>query len=162
YPRATLPSRGFPPSVSTACPAGAAGLEAKTGRARCERDTGRASRNSEAFYFKESSMSATNGKPIPAVADRRMSSGRQDKAIPQQQAEMLPRCKLEGIEVVAEFKDEAISGGGMKRRDAYLDMLRFCEDQHKQGERIDAVVCYDTSRFSRADSNETSAYIWRF
>jgi DNA invertase Pin-like site-specific DNA recombinase len=91
-----------------------------------------------------------------------MSSSQQDKSIPQQRAEMLPRCKLEGVQVVAEFKDEGISGGGMARRDAFLKMLAYCQERHQAGHPVAAVVCYDTSRFSRADSNETAAYIWQF
>jgi hypothetical protein len=91
-----------------------------------------------------------------------MSSSPQEKSIPQQQGVMLPRCRLEGVAIVADFKDEAKSGGGMRKRDAFLDMLRFCQERQKQGKPVGAVVCYDTSRFSRADSNETSAYIWQF
>jgi site-specific DNA recombinase len=91
-----------------------------------------------------------------------MSSSQQERSIPQQRAEMLPKAKLEGVEVVEEFKDEAISGGGMSKRDDFQRMLRFCQEQNRAGQPIDAVVCYDTARFSRADSNETSHAIWEF
>jgi DNA invertase Pin-like site-specific DNA recombinase len=97
---------------------------------------------------------------IDALGYWRMSSSPQEKSIPQQRAEMLPRCKLEGVELVAECKDEAKSGGGMKKRDDFQAMLRYCQERQKQGKPIAAIVCYDASRFSRADSNETSAYIW--
>jgi DNA invertase Pin-like site-specific DNA recombinase len=97
-----------------------------------------------------------------AVGYWRMSSSPQEKSIPQQRAEMLPRCKLEGVELAAEFKDEGKSGGGMRKRDSFLEMLRYCQEQHKQGKPVGAIVCYGSSRFSRADSNETSAYIWEF
>jgi DNA invertase Pin-like site-specific DNA recombinase len=108
-------------------------------------------------------MSESNSTPPDdAVAYWRMSSSPQEKSIPQQRAEMLPCCKLKNVEIVREFKDEAKSGGGMKKRDAFLDMLRFCQERAKAGQPIAAIVCYDTSRFSRADSNETSAYIWEF
>jgi DNA invertase Pin-like site-specific DNA recombinase len=90
-----------------------------------------------------------------------MSSSQQDKSIPQQRAEMLPRCKLEGVQIVREFKDEGISGGGMAKRDDFLSMLAFCEERRRAGEPIDAIVCYHTNRFSRADSNERAAYIWQ-
>jgi DNA invertase Pin-like site-specific DNA recombinase len=99
---------------------------------------------------------------IRAVGYWRMSSSPQEKSIPQQRAEMLPRCKLEGVELVREFRDEAKSGGGMKKRDDFLAMLRFCQEQHRAGTPIQAVVCYDSSRFSRADSNETASYVWEF
>jgi DNA invertase Pin-like site-specific DNA recombinase len=91
-----------------------------------------------------------------------MSRSPQEKSIGQQRAEMLPRCTLEGVEIVQEFKDEAKSGGGMAGRDSFHAMLRFCQERHKAGEPVGAIVCYNPSRFSRADSNETSAYIWEF
>jgi DNA invertase Pin-like site-specific DNA recombinase len=99
---------------------------------------------------------------VPAVAYYRMSSSPQEKSIPQQRSEMLPRCRLEGVRVVREFTDEAVSGGGMKKRDAFLAMLEFCREEAAAGRPLAAVACYDASRFSRADSNETSAYIWDF
>src|SRR5262249_34837513 len=100
--------------------------------------------------------------PVKAVAYYRMSSSPQEKSIPQQRAEMLPRCKLEGVEILAEFKDEGVSGGSMKRRDAFKEMLPFCKDQHAKGAPVAAVVCFDTSRFSRATSMETAHFIWEF
>lgn len=99
---------------------------------------------------------------IDAVAYWRMSSSPQEKSIPQQRAEMLPKCKLAGVNIVREFRDEGISGGGMKKRDAYLDMLSACQARHKAGKPVAAVVCFDTSRFSRATSTETGHYIWEF
>ncbi len=101
-------------------------------------------------------------EPIRAVAYYRMSSNPQEKSIPQQRAELLPRCQLAGVAIVKDFQDEGISGGGMKRRNAYLDMLAFCQAQAKAGKAVDAIACYDTSRFSRATSMETAHYIWEF
>jgi DNA invertase Pin-like site-specific DNA recombinase len=92
----------------------------------------------------------------------RMSSNPQEKSIPQQRAEMLPKCRLEGVEVVREFKDEGRSGGSMKKRNAFLDMVAFCQSEHEAGRPISVIVCYDTSRFSRADSSETQYYVWQF
>jgi hypothetical protein len=91
-----------------------------------------------------------------------MSSAPQEKSIPQQKAEMLPRCQLERVQVVKDFEDRAKSGGSMRKRDDFLDMLRFCQQRAKEGKPVEAIVCYDASRFSRADSNETSHYIWEF
>jgi DNA invertase Pin-like site-specific DNA recombinase len=96
------------------------------------------------------------------VAYWRMSSSPQEKSIPQQRAEMLPKCKLEGVEIVREFKDEALSGGSMKERDGFNDALAFCQAEHEAGRRIDAVVCYNTARFSRATSIKTARYIDEF
>jgi DNA invertase Pin-like site-specific DNA recombinase len=111
--------------------------------------------------FRRVNVSDRNSRTIRAVAYWRMSSSPQEKSIPQQRAEMLPRARLAGVEIVAEFKDEAVSGGGMKKRDAFREMVRFCEERRRAGEPVEAVVCYHTNRFSRADSNETGAYIWQ-
>ena len=97
-----------------------------------------------------------------AVAYWRMSSNPQEKSIPQQRAEMLPRCRLAGVELVEQFKDEGRSGGSMRKRDAFQQMLDYCRQGHQEGKPLQAVVCYDTSRFSRATSMETAHYIWSF
>src|SRR5262245_13377137 len=91
----------------------------------------------------------------------RMSSSPQETSVPQQKAEMLPKAKLENIDIVREFIDLGLSGGGMSHRDKFKDLVSYCEAEYKRGDPIDVVVTYDTSRFSRADSNETSAYIWQ-
>src|SRR5262249_38684692 len=97
---------------------------------------------------------------VKAVAYWRMSSSPQEKSIPQQRAEMLPRAKLAGLQVVRDFEDEAISGGGMSKRDSFRDLVRFCQAEAKQGRTVEAIVCFDTSRFSRATSIETAHYVW--
>jgi DNA invertase Pin-like site-specific DNA recombinase len=89
----------------------------------------------------------------------RMSSSPQEKSIPQQRSEMLPRCRLERVDLVAEFADEAKSGGSMIARDAFLDLVLFCKQQAQAGTPLGCVVCYDTSRFSRASSIKTARYI---
>src|SRR5262249_13711409 len=106
-------------------------------------------------------MSERHSTPLRAVAYWRMSSSPQEKSIPQQRAEMLPKARLANVEIVAEFPDEAVSGGGMKKRGVFQKMVRFCEECKSDGQPIDLVVCYNTSRFSRADSNETGHYIWQ-
>jgi DNA invertase Pin-like site-specific DNA recombinase len=100
-----------------------------------------------------------NGKLLRGVAYWRMSTDDQDKSIPQQQGEMRPKAKLEGVEIVREFADEGISGGGMKKRDDFLDMVAFCKQAAEGGEPIDVIVCYNTARFSRATSIKTARYI---
>jgi DNA invertase Pin-like site-specific DNA recombinase len=103
-----------------------------------------------------------NHSSVPAVAYWRMSTPDQEDSIPQQQGAMRPRAKLEGLELVREFQDEGISGGGMKKRDAFNEMLAFCQERHRQRRPIQAIVCWDTARFSRATSMETAHYIWEF
>jgi hypothetical protein len=91
-----------------------------------------------------------------------MSTDKQEESIPQQQGVMRPRAKLVGVEIVREFQDEGITGGKMARRDAFQDMLAFCQQRHRQGEPIEAILCWDTKRFSRASSVETNHYLWLF
>ena len=102
---------------------------------------------------------STDDGTVRGVLYLRMSSAPQEKSIAQQRAEMSPRCTLEGVEVVHEFRDEAKSGGGMKKRNAFLDMVTFCQAEHDAGRPVHAIVCYDTSRFSRATSIKTARYI---
>jgi DNA invertase Pin-like site-specific DNA recombinase len=97
-----------------------------------------------------------------AVAYWRMSTTDQERSIPRQRAEMLPKCQLADVEVVKEFQDAAKSGGSMKKRDSFLDMLAFCQARANGPEPIDLIVCHDTSRFSRATSIKTARYIDEF
>jgi DNA invertase Pin-like site-specific DNA recombinase len=97
-----------------------------------------------------------------AVAYYRMSTDNQEESIPQQQGAMRPKAKLQGVEVLREFQDEGISGGRMAKRDAFKEMLAFCQEKHRQGTPVDAIVCWDTKRFSRASSIETNHYLWEF
>jgi DNA invertase Pin-like site-specific DNA recombinase len=99
---------------------------------------------------------------MPGIGYWRMSGDKQERSIPQQRAEMLPKAKLAGIEMVREFQDEAKSGGTMKKRGDFLDALRFCQERHAQGQPIRVIVCYDPSRYSRATSTKTARYIDEF
>jgi hypothetical protein len=91
-----------------------------------------------------------------------MSTSKQDKSITQQRDLMVPKAKLEGVAVVQEFKDEALSGDGMNKRDGFLTMLEFCRKEAREGRPVDCVVVYHCNRFSRATSTETSWYVWEF
>jgi site-specific DNA recombinase len=102
---------------------------------------------------------SNTGPTLRGVGYWRMSSDPQEKSIPQQRAEMLPRCRLEGLDLVGEFYDEGKSGGSMQRRDAFLDLVLFAKQQAQAGTPLACVVCYDTSRFSRASSIKTARYI---
>jgi DNA invertase Pin-like site-specific DNA recombinase len=99
---------------------------------------------------------------IPGVVYYRMSTDDQDESIPQQQGVMRPACKLEGIDLLREFEDHGISGGGMQKRDAFLEMLAYCQARHREGKPVGAIVCWDTKRFSRANSIKTARYIDEF
>lgn len=101
-------------------------------------------------------------QPIPAVAYYRVSTDQQDGSIEQQQAHLVPRCKLEGIDLQAEFVDDAISGDKTAKRKDFQDMLRYCQARASEGRPIAAIVCWDAARFSRATSVETNFYIHQF
>src|SRR5262245_54396979 len=100
--------------------------------------------------------------PVRAVAYWRMSTDIQDDSIPRQQGHMRPKAQLAGVEIVKEFADEGVSGGRMAKRDRFKEMLAFCQEQHRRGQPVQAVVCWDTKRFSRATSIETNHYLWEF
>jgi hypothetical protein len=95
-----------------------------------------------------------------------------DRSTAQQFAEMWPRCVLERVRLVGGegdrgFFDEAVSGGGMAQRDGFLELLAFAQRCHKErvlwdGRPLEAVVCYEASRFSRATSIKTARYIDEF
>jgi len=96
--------------------------------------------------------------PTRVVAYYRMSTMQQTQSIPQQQAWAQEVCAKEGITLVAEFQDEGISGNKTSKRDGFKQMLAYCQ-KHRN---IEAVVCWEASRFSRADVHETGYYIWQF
>jgi DNA invertase Pin-like site-specific DNA recombinase len=88
-----------------------------------------------------------------------MSSAQQEKSIEQQRATMLPKAEREGLQVLAEFQDSAKSGGRIEIRSGFLGMVKFCKERHAQGQPIDTIIVYDSSRFSRTNPIETSAYV---
>ena len=64
-------------------------------------------------------------------------------------------AEREDVEVVAYFKDEAISGTNLKRA-WFLKAIRYVEDANKKWLEIDYFICWATSRFSRSPKlNET-------
>jgi DNA invertase Pin-like site-specific DNA recombinase len=91
-----------------------------------------------------------------------MSSTLQERSIGQQRGWAQPTAQAEGVEIVQEFEDAALSGTEATRRNAFQEMLRFCQDQARQKHPIDALVMWKTDRFSRADSIETAWYVQEF
>ena len=39
-------------------------------------------------------------------------------------------------------------------------MLDFCRQEAEAGRPVDVIACWDTKRFSRADSHETGWFLW--
>ncbi len=86
-----------------------------------------------------------------AVLYLRMSTLQQDKSIGQQREEILARYGMES-EIVREYVDEGKSGSlDVEKRVAFLKLLADCGN----GEFED-VLCYDSSRFTRADALESA------
>src|SRR5262245_20282830 len=94
---------------------------------------------------------------IRAVAYYRMSEDRQEASIPQQQQWAERACPKNGVELVRAFKDEGIAGDEIATRKGLQDLLAFCEQRHKTGRPVEAVVVWDSDRFSRANSFATAA-----
>jgi site-specific DNA recombinase len=71
-------------------------------------------------------------------------------------------CPKAEIEIVAEFIDDGKRGHETAKRTKFHEMLRYCQQQNQGGEPVDVIVCWHPNRFSRADSQETSWFIWEF
>jgi DNA invertase Pin-like site-specific DNA recombinase len=91
-----------------------------------------------------------------------MSDKKQEGSIEQQREWAVESCAAEGIDVAAEFVDAGRRGHETSKRTGFLDMLTFCQREQAAGRSVDVIVCWASSRFSRADSDETSYYRWQF
>jgi DNA invertase Pin-like site-specific DNA recombinase len=109
-----------------------------------------------------SDLHSTNGRKLRGVVYLRMSSDKQEGSIEQQREWATPACSAAGIDVAAEFVDSGRRGHETSKRAGFLDMLTFCQKERDAGRSVDVVVCWASSRFSRADSDETSYYRWQF
>jgi site-specific DNA recombinase len=89
-------------------------------------------------------------------------NGEIGESIAQQAAWAKDAAAREGIAVVADFKDQSISGLDTSRRCDFHKMLAFCEEQARLGSPIECILCWHANRFSRADSLETSAFLFKF
>jgi DNA invertase Pin-like site-specific DNA recombinase len=77
-----------------------------------------------------------------AVAYYRKSNEDDGSSIDQQRTWAREVCPREGIEIVREFADQAKAGWDTARRTDFYEMLAFCQQQHRQGTPISAVVCW--------------------
>jgi DNA invertase Pin-like site-specific DNA recombinase len=107
-------------------------------------------------------MSEHNSTPIRAVAYYRKSDDDDGSSVEDQRTWAVQACRTENIDLAASFVDQAIAGHATPRRDGFKEMLTFCQKQYQQGDPIDAVVCWNENRFSRADSQETAWFVWEF
>src|SRR5579883_2747410 len=96
-----------------------------------------------------------------AVAYYRMSDPKQDRSIEDQQTWAAGAKARHGLDLVREFKDEGIPGDEIELRTDLQAMLAFCDEQHRAGRPIGAVLTFDGDRFSRASSVRTAGIICR-
>jgi DNA invertase Pin-like site-specific DNA recombinase len=97
-----------------------------------------------------------------SVAYYRKSDEDDGDSVEQQQQWATSAAPREGVQIVREFIDQAKKGHETASREKFLAMLEFCRQEAKLGRPIKVVTCWKPNRFSRADSQETSWFIWEF
>src|SRR5262245_39836230 len=90
----------------------------------------------------------------PCVLYLRCSSGKQEDSVPDQRKHLHRFAEEQGFEILDEFVDDGISGTSADGRAAFQRMI--AEAQGKPRFRV--ILTYSTSRFSRADVDETGFY----
>jgi site-specific DNA recombinase len=91
-----------------------------------------------------------------AVLYLRRSTDRQDQSIGKQRRVSIEFAQAEGLEVIGEYVDDAVSGTSTKGRTRFLQMM---QDAKSPGCQFGFVIAYDVSRFSR-DPDEDGHYRW--
>jgi site-specific DNA recombinase len=100
------------------------------------------------------SAQSVSTKLIKAVGYLRRSTDRQEKSLPEQQAEVQAYADKSGYRVVHWYQDDAISGDATDERRGFLAMIA---DAVQRGD-FRAILCWDKSRFGRFDSLELGFY----
>jgi hypothetical protein len=107
-------------------------------------------------------MQINSTTPIRCVAYFRKSNNDDGGSVAQQQEWARTAAPEENFTLIAEFTDQAKPGHETAKRTAFHAMLAFCQEQHRQGSPVEAIVCWNPNRFSRSDSHETSWFLWEF
>ena len=89
-----------------------------------------------------------------AVAYYRMSTNVQVASIPEQEGWARRAAAREGLQLLAEFRDEGIPGSEVEHRPGLAQLLAWCAAHNAS-----AVVVWDADRLSRADSIQTAAVL---
>jgi DNA invertase Pin-like site-specific DNA recombinase len=92
--------------------------------------------------------------PIPAVAYYRMSDAQQELSIEQQIPLVREMAEKNGYKIIREYSDAGKSGS--KNREKRVSFDRLINDAVERRDVV-AVLCYDTSRFTRQDSQAAAA-----
>jgi site-specific DNA recombinase len=92
----------------------------------------------------------------------RKSNDDDGSSVEQQREWARTAAQKEGVELVAEFTDQAKKGHETATRTGFLDMLRFCQQEARKRTPVRVVVTWHSNRFSRADSIETNHYLHLF
>lgn len=90
----------------------------------------------------------------PAVLYLRRSTDRQEQSIGDQRSNVMRFADEQGYEIVDEYVDDGISGTSADGRAGFQRMIADAEKKVS----FRYILCYSTSRFSRADNDETGHY----
>lgn len=101
-------------------------------------------------------------QPIRAVTYYRKSNEDDGQSIDQQRAWAVEAAEREGIIILREFADQSVAGWNNAKRSDFHNMLAYCQEQHRLGNPVEAIVCWHTNRLSRADSLESARYLHEF
>jgi site-specific DNA recombinase len=91
---------------------------------------------------------------IRGVSYFRMSTAKQEDSIPEQKEWARRAAKTHGVEILAEFQDDGISGSDIERRTGLSQLLAWCACHDAE-----AILVWDADRLSRADSIKTAAVL---
>ena len=83
------------------------------------------------------------------------------ESIAQQAAWATEAAAKAGVVLVSEFRDQSMSGLKTGNRTEFTALIKFCEEQARLNNPIRVIVCWHPNRFSRADSLETAAVLYR-
>lgn len=92
---------------------------------------------------------------IPSATYYRMSTDDQTDSIPAQKTAVKHLAKAGGYKIVAEYKDEGISGDDTEKRKDFRRMIADAE-----AGKFKAILCWDQDRFGRFDSIEAGRWIY--
>jgi site-specific DNA recombinase len=99
---------------------------------------------------------------IRAVAYCRKSNEDDGNSVDQQREWARALAEGEGVVILREFIDQAIAGWDTARRSAFHEALVYCQEQARLKNPVRAILCWNTSRFSRSDSFETGSFLHSF